>query len=127
MTIIRWILGKIILTLDALFAPRPVALPEEARGRMRENLRGLTIYQFETCPFCVKVRRYLRSVGAELPLLDAKREPYRGELLREGGKVQVPCLKIEEADGKARWLYESDDIIAFLKGRVEGSGSARIA
>ncbi|MBT8437453.1 MAG: glutathione S-transferase domain-containing protein [Gammaproteobacteria bacterium] len=37
------------------------------------------------------------------------------ELTAGGGKFQVPCLRIETADGKARWMYESIDIIGYLK------------
>ena len=33
-----------------------------------------------------------------------------------GGKVKVPCLRIEEAGG-TRWMYESNDIIAYLEQR----------
>lgn len=37
------------------------------------------------------------------------------ELTSGGGKFQVPCLRIESADGKVRWMYESIDIIRYLK------------
>jgi glutathione S-transferase len=40
-------------------------------------------------------------------------EQYRQELLEQGGKVKVPCLRIEQ-DGQVKWLYESNDIIAYL-------------
>ncbi|MFA4912707.1 MAG: glutathione S-transferase N-terminal domain-containing protein, partial [Burkholderiaceae bacterium] len=40
----------------------------------------------------------------------------RAELQQGGGKVKVPCLRIDEA-GQTRWMYESDDIIAFLERR----------
>lgn len=38
---------------------------------------------------------------------------HAAELMRGGGKTQVPCLRIE-SDDKDQWLYESDDIIAYL-------------
>ena len=40
----------------------------------------------------------------------------RRQLLAEGGHQMVPCLRIDEA-GRTRWLYESDDIIAYLEKR----------
>ena len=47
---------------------------------------------------------------------DAKNnEAYRQELAEQGGKVKVPCLRIEE-QGKVTWMYESSDIVAFLQG-----------
>jgi hypothetical protein len=32
----------------------------------------------------------------------------------------VPCLRIEEAPGKVRWMHESADIIAFLRQEFGG-------
>jgi glutathione S-transferase len=32
-----------------------------------------------------------------------------------GGKRQVPCLRIDGDDGQSHWLYESMDIMAYLK------------
>lgn len=43
-------------------------------------------------------------------------DEHRRELKEEGGKVQVPCLRIETDDG-TEWMYESDDIIEFLEQR----------
>ncbi|MGO3768913.1 MAG: glutathione S-transferase N-terminal domain-containing protein, partial [Vreelandella alkaliphila] len=31
-----------------------------------------------------------------------------------GGKVKVPCLKINHEDGREEWLYESDAINRWL-------------
>ncbi|RLW70923.1 MAG: glutaredoxin, partial [gamma proteobacterium symbiont of Stewartia floridana] len=42
------------------------------------------------------------------------------ELQQFGGKLQTPCLKIEQQDGD-RWLYESDDIIRYLRQRFATS------
>ncbi len=71
----------------------------------------LTLYHFETCPYCTGVRRYMTENHVEIPLKDIGVNPaYREELIKIGGKSQVPCLVI---DGKA--LYESTDIIEWLK------------
>jgi len=42
----------------------------------------------------------------------------KAELIAGGGKQQVPCLRIEE-DNKVRWLYESSDIIKYLRKRYQ--------
>ncbi len=48
---------------------------------------------------------------------DAKRdEAHRATLLNQGGRVKVPCLRIEK-DGVVEWLYESNAIIAYLDER----------
>ena len=40
--------------------------------------------------------------------------PHREELIQGGGKVQVPCLRIQHSDGREEWLYESKQIIGYL-------------
>lgn len=82
----------------------------------------LALYVSPTCFFCVRVRRHLSARGVAIELRDVRRDPrYRDELIREGGMSQVPCLRIEEPDGSAQWLYESRDIIAYIEGRLQQS------
>jgi glutaredoxin len=74
-------------------------------------MQKLMLYQFAGCPYCDKVRRFMQQSGITLPMKDTRADPRnREELVKIGGKGQVPCLVI---DGKA--LYESDDIIEWLK------------
>lgn len=76
--------------------------------------RQLTLYHMPSCPYCLKVRRYMEAHDIEIPLRDITADPTaRDQLKRVGGKVQVPCLFI---DGTP--LYESDDIIAYLSTHV---------
>ena len=71
----------------------------------------LQLFYKPTCPFCHKVLTFLEAHQRELPLRDIDHDPAaRDELLKTGGKTQVPCLFI---DGQP--LYESDDIIAWLR------------
>jgi hypothetical protein len=44
---------------------------------------------------------------------------YELELTNGGGKKQVPCLRIDEADGTSNWLYEAQDIINYLKAQID--------
>lgn len=77
------------------------------------------LYHSEICGFCHRVRRYLDQAGWQLPLKDTLRDPdARAELIRGGGKSQVPCLRIRRQGGDV-WLYESLDIIDYLKARQE--------
>lgn len=72
----------------------------------------LELYYKAECPFCQKVLNYMmdncqiKDVG----LVDIKEGNNNEDLIKRGGKDQVPCLFI---DGKA--LYESDDIIKYFK------------
>ncbi len=113
--VIRLVLGKIILTLDALFSPKPLLRSPEAQAQADRATQGLILYQYEACPFCVKVRRAIRRFNLKVELRDAKRPGPAEELLRGGGQTQVPCLRVPEKDGSVRWLYESDAIIEYLE------------
>ena len=77
---------------------------------------NLKLYMFETCPYCRKVLNELEKTGRnDIEFCDIhKSEEYRRELISVGGKEQVPCLFIV---GKP--LYESDDIVAWLKENPE--------
>jgi glutathione S-transferase len=86
---------------------------------MTESYR---LYHSETCGFCHRVRRYFAQAGWDIPLADTLRDANaRSELIREGGRGTVPCLRIDRA-GERVWLYESLDIIAYLEAR-RGAGA----
>jgi glutaredoxin 3 len=71
----------------------------------------LTLYHFYGCPYCHRVREFMAKEHMDVPAKDIHADPAaRQELIKIGGKPQVPCLVI---DGKA--LYESLDIIDWLK------------
>ena len=70
----------------------------------------LTLYFMDTCPYCRKVLNFMRQNNISIPMKSTFDPKNQQELIKIGGKSQVPCLVI---DGKA--MYESDDIIAWLK------------
>jgi len=74
-----------------------------------------TLYQYDSCPFCHRVRRFIADQGIPVAMRDTLRDPQaRRELIDGGGRSMVPCLRIER-DGEVRWLYESLDIIDYLR------------
>ncbi len=78
---------------------------------------GLSLYQYNFCPFCMITRRAIKSLNLDIEIRDTLKEPaYRQELIEEGGMSQVPCLRIEE-NGSVEWMYESADIIKYLNQR----------
>jgi len=116
MSLIRWFLGKLILFINLLTLPKPILRKKIDQDRVDKETKNLTIYQFEACPFCVKVRRFIRKNSLKINLKDAKNnKTFKSELVNEGGKHKVPCLKIEKINSKTIWLYESTEIIKFLK------------
>ncbi len=58
----------------------------------------------------------------EIPQKNIFSHPEFGaELISGGGKSQVPCLRIEAESGEIQWLYESNDIIRYLRNKVVGA------
>ncbi len=118
MAFIRWFLGKIILTLNFLTPPKSIKRSPEAQAQVDKQTRLLALYQFHACPFCVKVRRAMKRFSLDIELRDAKNnDTFRQELLENGGRVKVPCLRITNDDGSVSWMYESNDIIRYLEQR----------
>jgi len=114
MKIIRWVLGRLILIIDYLTRPKKIIRIESQQIKIDEILKNHSLYQFHACPFCVKIRRYLRKNSLNIDIRDAKNDKkYRSELKELGGKIQVPCLRIEN-NNNIIWLYESNDIINYI-------------
>ena len=79
-------------------------------------ITALALYQYKSCPFCAITRQALDNIKIKVELRDTQLQPhYRSELIQQGGRPQVPCLRIEKQNGETQWLYESRDIIAYLK------------
>ena len=119
---VRWMLGQIIIFLDWLTRPKiPVHTPER-KAELQAQTAKLALYHFQLCPFCVKTRRAIRRLGLEIELRDARNDTkWNKELISEGGKYQVPCLRIMNKDGQVEWLYESTEINRYLDRRFGGT------
>lgn len=109
--------GQLIIAGDALTRPRPQKRSSQGQSTVDADATTLSLYQFHACPFCVKTRRAIHRLNVPIALRDAKNDAKAREQLQAGGgKVKVPCLRIEEAS-ETRWMYESNDIIAYLEKR----------
>ncbi len=73
------------------------------------------LYQYASCPFCQRVRQFLQREGIAVEMRDTLLDgEARRELIEGGGRGTVPCLRIER-DQQVRWLYESTDIMGYLR------------
>jgi glutathione S-transferase len=86
-----------------------------------KQVDGHQLYYFSTCPYCIIVRLALWWLGLKMPLKDILFPPgNNADLIAGGGKSQVPCLRIEKEDGDILWMYESAEIIRYLKMELAG-------
>jgi len=76
----------------------------------------LALYKMGTCPYCLKTIKVIKELNINVAFKDINESAKHNKtLIEEGGKRQVPCLKIVETNKKAVWLYESEEIINFLR------------
>jgi len=116
--ILRNGLGLIIVFANWLVKPKQVQRSAAEQELAQSAVVDHSLYQFHACPFCVKTRRALRRLNLDVELRDINKEPkHRIDLQDGGGRVKVPCLRIEN-NGQVEWMYESNDIIHYLEQRV---------
>ncbi len=116
MSLIRWPIGRLILLINFVFSPSSPKRSSAEQAKFDDKTKNLSLYQLPSCPFCVKVRRTMKREGLNIELRNInQKNDYREELISEGGKRKVPCLRIEKTDGQVQWLYESSDVIAHLQ------------
>ena len=72
----------------------------------------LELFILETCPYCQKVMKFLDNQHMQYNKIDITNENNKETLIRMGGKRQVPFLVDKERNIQ---MYESDDIIEYLK------------
>ena len=119
---LRLVLSPFMILGELLTTPKGMERSPEAQREVDEACRALRLYQFRTCPFCIKVRREIKRLSLNIELCDALHDQAcRSDLQQGGGEIKVPCLRIEDEHGKVRWMYESDDIKAYLQGRFAES------
>ena len=75
----------------------------------------MSLYHKATCPFCLRVRWAMQRLGIDLELRSTADPEHRSDLLAGGGQTMVPCLRIDHPEGQTQWMYESADIIDYLK------------
>lgn len=120
MGFIRLVLGKLILFFDFITRPKPLEREIYAQKKIDYITTSLSLYQFNSCPFCVKVRRQMRRLSLNIELRDAKNDSsFKKELITAGGKYKVPCLRIDHKNKKTEWLYGSNEINIYLQSNFQ--------
>lgn len=116
-------LGRLVI-LISFFIPlgNKQKRDEQQQACVDRATQSMSLYQFYACPFCIKVRRAIKRLNLKIEIRNAQQNPGRAELKAGGGQIKVPCLRIDDA-AETRWMYESDDIIAYLEKRFGENSS----
>lgn len=72
----------------------------------------LELYSMDSCPYCRKVKDYFKAHNIEYIEHDVNNPENSMELMKLGGKAQVPFLVNKE---KNIYLYDSDQIIKYVQ------------
>jgi len=107
--------GGLMAFISYLTRPRKIKRGAEAQLKVDNQVKSMSVYQYFACPFCIKTRRTIHRLNIPLEYRDAqvRGSEHRNTLEQEGGRIKVPCLRIDKGD-QSTWLYETNDIIAYL-------------
>lgn len=115
---LRLLLMPFMLVWAKLATPKGILRPTPIQVKIDAECEKLALYHFSSCPFCIKVRHEMARLSLPIQLREAQHNgTHRDDLLQGGGKIQTPCLQIIDEHGNIRWMYESNDIIVYLRNR----------
>ena len=115
---LRLALGPVMLLKERLTQPKGLQRDAASQAAVDLQCQSLALYQFNTCPFCIKVRQEMRRLSLPIDKRDAQHNAAnRDALLQGSGATKVPCLKITDSNGHTRWLQDSKAIVAYLRER----------
>lgn len=82
---------------------------------------NLSLYYFDGCPYCARVRSAIDRLGLDVELRDIQRDSaHRRDLVEATGRQTVPCLRIDRPEG-TRWMHESLDIVRYLESEISAA------
>jgi glutaredoxin len=115
---LRVVIGPLMLLWEWISRPPGMARLPALQQKVDLQCQSLALYEYKTCPFCIKVRQEIRRLSLNVERIDAQTDgKNRSDLLDGGGQAKVPCLKIIDPAGNTQWLYESGAIIEYLRAR----------
>jgi glutaredoxin len=121
---LRLVLGPVMLLKERLTSPEGLQRDAAAQAAVDLQCQNLALYQFSTCPFCIKVRQEMRRLSLPIEKRDAQHNvANRDELLQGSGATKVPCLKIIDANGQTQWLQDSAAIVTYLRARFAATAA----
>ena len=93
-------------------------LRREAEVEIFTYLQASLFEEIQSSPQALTDAELAMLIGAVFRFAAADLN-FMSDLINGGGRFKVPCLQISGGSGEKTWLYESDDIIAYLKSELE--------
>ena len=60
---LRIVLGPVMLLKEALTRPQGMVRSTAGQDSVDQSCSALALYQYKTCPFCIKVRQEMRRLS----------------------------------------------------------------
>jgi len=120
--LLRQGLGRLVIFISFFIPIKKLKRSFQEQQCVDKETASLSLYQFYACPFCLKTRRAFTRLSLNIKTHNAQENPARAELQNGGGKIKVPCLRIDKKD-ETIWMYESDEIIKYLNQRFDNDSS----
>lgn len=119
MSVMHRMQGFCFMFTDYFFKVKPVERSSEDQASLDRESRKMQLYFCKLCPKSIKVKRRCEELGLRVVVKDVLRiNAYKNELLKGGGELKVPCLRIEGQNGDdSNWMYNGEDILEYLDRR----------
>jgi len=115
---LRLVLGPVMLLWELITRPKGLVRATASQIAVDVACKSLVLYQYKTCPFCLKVRQEMARLSLKIERRDAQHNASnRTDLVDAVGKAKVPCLKVTDSAGHSEWLLDSKAIVTYLQGR----------
>ena len=80
---LRVILGPVMLLWEIISRQTGLVRQPAVQDQVDEQCQNIVLYQFKTCPFCIKVRQEIHRLSLKIERRDARQDGInREELLR---------------------------------------------
>ncbi|WP_296446438.1 glutaredoxin family protein, partial [Rhodoferax sp. UBA5149] len=87
----RLVMGPVMLLWEFVTRPKGLVRPLALQEKVDQQCRNLVLYQYRTCPFCIKVRQEKRRLSLKIERVDAQKAgKNRDDLVRGCGQTKVP-------------------------------------
>ena len=100
---------------------KPVSRTSEEQAKVDDETSEMALYHYDSCFFCARVRKVIELLQLKIEFRNImEHQSHALDLLGKGGSGTVPCLHQENpGPGIEQWMYESADIISYLRQRFE--------
>ncbi len=91
----RMVFGNILKLINFLTLPKPIKRNSEAQKLINLQTDKVALYQFGTCPFCIKVTRFIHQNSLNIELRNTRKDPdHKTDLVNLGESTKYRALEL---------------------------------